>query len=448
MRYSKKVVLCITVLTTLLLVSCNNTKQQSNSIDDDPKSVEKIIKNFKGLDLEKDKIDLNIEGKKMDLSLPIYTERNRYYIPLTELVEKLQGKITEEDNLIKVNVLNDEIKINKSSNSYLDKDNQEKKFKKPLIEKDGVVYITFNDFSKAFNMISRWNDKDKSIKAYKCRRKPDYPKYQKKIDTYGFIRLEDVSVDKDDDSSSYYETLRVIGDDLGERGVPFSVAWIPKLVDPSKNIEIDPAKDYDMNTSELVYTLDYLENKGGIIGLHGYTHQRGKEASGIGAEFGPENPDVGDMIDRVKKAKEIAKEIDIEPGFFEAPHYKITKKQNEALEDYFKVIYNPYKNEKGAEINTSNIYKSPSGKSFYIGTPLDYVHGEDNGDIIKNKIMHLPKGVMASLFFHPRLEMKYVKFTEDTDGYPGYEQDKNSVLNKIIDSLQDKGYDMKDIRSL
>ncbi|MBL4933340.1 DUF2334 domain-containing protein [Clostridium paridis] len=448
MKYLKKTVLSMTVLTTLLFVGCN-TKQQSSSIaNDDSKSMEKVIKNFKGLDLEKEKIDLNIEGKKMDLSLPIYTEKNRYYIPLTELVDRLQGEITEEDGLIKVNILNEEIKINKSSNSYVDKDNEEKKFKKPLIEKEGVIYITFNDFSKAFNMVSRWNDKDKSIKAYKSRKKTDFPKYQKKIDTYGFIRLEDVSIDKDSEGSLYYETLRVIGDDLGGRGVPFSVAWIPKFEDPSKNIEVDPSKDYDMNTSELVYTLDYLENKGGVIGLHGYTHQRGKDASGIGAEFGPENPDIGDMIERVKKAKELAKEMDIEPGFFEAPHYKITKKQNDALEDYFKVIYNPYRNENGAELNTSNIYRRPNGKSLYIGTPLDYVHGEDNGDIIKNKIMHLPKGVMASLFFHPRLEMKYIKFNEDTDGYPNYEQDKNSVLNKIIDSLQDKGYDMKDIRSL
>lgn len=445
MKFFKKVTLLLLCLLVLSIGGCkvDESKTVANVVD----PMETAIKSFSGLDMQSEEVLLNIEGNDIKLSLPIYVEKNRYYIPLTEIAQKLSGNIKDEEDNITVNILGEEVKVYKKTKKF-EKDGQEKNMKKNLIEKDGVYYVTFNDFTRMFNMVTRWNQKDKSIKAYKNRKKNMHQKYQKKIDTEGFIRLEDVSIEAFSNDSGYYQTLRVIGENLNDRGIPFSIAWIPKYVNPNSKMEYDPSKTNNININELIYTLDDLDYKGGIIGLHGYTHQRNNDESGLGTEFGPHNPDLKDMNERVEKAITLAKEMDIDISFFEAPHYDITKAQNEALENKFKIIYNPYRNNHGKEANTTKLFKSPGGKSTFIGTPLEYVREADNGEGICQRIKNLPPEVIGSLFYHPRLESRYIKFYEEEDGYPNYEQDENSILNKIVNSLQERGYDMKDLRKL
>lgn len=445
----RKLIVCYWILTVLTLMGCIFQKKPLKRNNDFVKDSEvKSKSEFKGLDYEKADIKFVIEGVKLELSYPIYIEKNRYLIPLTEVAEKFQGNINKEDGDIQVNLWGQIIKIYNNKKIYISNEDRSGKLKNSIIEKDDVYYITFNDFSNAFQLVSRWNPNDRTIKAYRNRNENKYEKYQKKCDVYGFIRLEDITADMDSESSCYYESLRIISENLGGRGIPFSIAWIPKYVDPANNIEEDPSQKNNMNISELIYTLDYMENNGGIIGLHGYTHQRGMDLSTLGSEFGRANPDIGDFTERVKKSIEISNEMGYDAAFFEAPHYDITKSQNDVLEDYFKIIYHPYKDEKGNNINTSQVYRSPGGKSMYIATPLDYVRIDDNGSEITSRIRHLPQGVMASLFFHPRLEMKYIELFDSQDGYPDYSENKDSILNKVIEAMQERGYYMKDIRSL
>ena len=82
--------------------------------------------------------------------------------------------------------------------------------------------------------------------------------------------------------------------------------------------------------ADFVYTLDYMLDRDGLIGLHGYTHQYGKTVSIEGLEFhapygnGVNIPATEEYAqERINLAKEAAQNLDIPYAFFEAPHYGI-----------------------------------------------------------------------------------------------------------------------------
>lgn len=57
-----------------------------------------------------------------------------------------------------------------------------------------------------------------------------------------------------------------------------------------------------------MYTLDYFIDRGGIIGLHGYTHQSGAEVSIDGIEFDEtRNNDESIIRERVQKLFNVQK---------------------------------------------------------------------------------------------------------------------------------------------
>src|SRR5262249_15142492 len=87
------------------------------------------------------------------------------------------------------------------------------------------------------------------------------------------LRLEDISVEDDIDK------LREIADYLAERGVPFQIALIPIFKDPATGEEI-----YLSDRPQFVRTIRYMVSKGGLVVMHGVTHQyRGR--SGDDFEF-------------------------------------------------------------------------------------------------------------------------------------------------------------------
>lgn len=71
-------------------------------------------------------------------------------------------------------------------------------------------------------------------------------------------------------------------------GIPFHIPWIPRFVDHKNGIDNDISKDYSMPNANFLFTMEYLLNRNGIIGLHGYTHQYGDEVSAVGTEFNDE----------------------------------------------------------------------------------------------------------------------------------------------------------------
>lgn len=437
----------ILVLISTFIVGCSG---KNNTTKDNRENL--AVKNsldystFKGLDMEKSNITINVEGKELKLKLPIYIDKNRYYLPLNEIVENIGGEIKENNSTIDINLFNKKISINTKDNTFTG--DSEGKLKKKLITEENLSYISLYDFSKIFNLTTRWNGTENKIKAYVSKPKPKNKKYVAKIDTPGFIRLEDIAATNTAADNEYFERLRIIGSYLGEKEVPYHIAWAPRFVIPANNSDEDPSKKNSIYLADLVYTLDYLSDNGGVIGLHGYTHQSGEEMSLVGTEFGIHNPSIDRLKERVEAANQVAKDLDIPIGFFEAPHYAITLEQEKVLENYFDYMFQPYIDKNGREVHSNMPYKSPlNNKAYYLYTPLDYVPKGKIDHMLK-KIKKLPENTMAGLFYHPDLEKDFIKFTEGENGYPDYEYSNASNIKKIVDQLEVKGYKMMKITDI
>ena len=54
--------------------------------------------------MTKDNINFKIDGKPLTLTLPIYLDKNRYYISLNEFTDQLNGKIEKIDTLLNIKI--------------------------------------------------------------------------------------------------------------------------------------------------------------------------------------------------------------------------------------------------------------------------------------------------------------------------------------------------------
>ncbi|WP_067509330.1 DUF2334 domain-containing protein [Actinoplanes sp. TFC3] len=89
----------------------------------------------------------------------------------------------------------------------------------------------------------------------------------------GLVRIEDVGPDSDPDE------LKAVADYLYSQKVPFSVAVYPRYRDP-KGVQNGKAQDYTLvNKPKVVSALKYLQQRGGTLIMHGYTHQFGAVAN-------------------------------------------------------------------------------------------------------------------------------------------------------------------------
>lgn len=395
-----------------------------------------------------DNIKINLEGNLLNLKKDRYIERNRYYIPLKEIASLSNGTFKRGINSVKFKIEKEKIIINISKNSWFKINIKTKEAHSGFLKKDlrvdnGEIYISLIDFSNILDLKSRWCSKEKLIKLHKDRDHEEVSEYIKKTSQKGILRLEDVSIGgsgKEYDSN-YLECTRYIGAFLGARKVPYHVAWIPRYIDKKNNIDGDPSKEDKFTLAELVYTLDYLASRKGIIGLHGYTHQRDEEESGIGNEFGAEFPSVEELRDRIEKALKIAEYLDITVQFFEAPHYVITNEQNKELQKYFKYILNNYNCEEHLS-NQFEIIKAKDHKeSYYIPTPLYYVD-DRIGDNMINVIKNMDEHIFAGLFYHPIVEHTLVDFKEGENGYSLMEYKIESTIKRVIEALEERGIDM------
>ena len=404
------------------------------------------FKNFYSLDKPEDEIKINLNGKVQNLSFPIYLDKNRYLIPLNEIVNLNKGNLNIKEDLISLSLLNKNIDINFKNASWKDSNKEEIPFKIPPIIKGNAVYVSLIDFSNMFDLKSRWIYKDKLIKLYTNKDMTDITPYKGKGTQKGIIRFEDVASSGTGtlEDSNYLESIRVMARYLGKKNVPYHVSWIPRYINPEKNIDNDPSKENNFANAELLYTLDYTSFNKGEIGLHGYTHQINNTISGHGFEFGKYNPSVEDLNNRVSKALAIAKYLNVDIKFFEAPHYTINKAQNEALEKNFKYIFNDYDETKAQK----KPIKSPTGSgSYYVPTPLYYIEGGKE-NIMINKIGKMSKNTFAGMFYHPFLETSLLEFKDGENGYPEDIYKKPSIIQKIVDEFEKKNVSLISIEEV
>jgi len=255
------------------------------------------------------------------------------------------------------------------------------------------------------------------------------------------IRLEDVS--------PWYalnpqrlELLRYIADYLALHHVPFQVAMIPVYLDPPAGIRIGIDTPDDPRARQFIATIKYMISKGGVIGLHGYTHQMDNGITGVSAEFS-RNPYVIEstapyMASRVEAALAAAKAAGIPISFWETPHYTASPEQYAYLESRFSIIYEP--GPTGHRANEPFLVDSPNSaisKVCFIPTPLGMVMGPQQVQSLLSFADNSHAQVLASLFFHPfreRLPSSHAAPSASDQTQTG------SYLEQIIPAFQSHGF--------
>lgn len=431
----------------------NNNSSVSEKVEAKHKPTPKNrdFSNFKELNLEKDNIKLGFEGKILNLVLPIYIEKNRYYIPLTEIVEKLGGTSKTEENMLTLELNNNLIKIDVKANTFSQGDKTQR-LKRNIVFSNDFCYVSLIDLCRIFNLKTDWNIDTKTISLFLNKDKFEAVESPASEKT-ALIRLEDIAAGQRYSNSETLEKLRIISDYLYSQSVPFHVAWVPRYIDPTQNpkVDNDPSKQNNMFNSDFIFTLDYFEYRNGIIGLHGYTHQFGNTVSIDGNEFHRNQRDRIPSTDaytqeRINLAIASAKTLDIPYGFFEVPHYAADANVLRIMEKNFDCLYQPYDgNSKSSKLM---IKKLGDRTIKYIPTPLDYIDGKNDTDNMIRKINTLKPGLLASFFYHPSIEFEDIKLSKDNTGYPSYTYSPDSTLHRIIKASKEKGYKFKTINEV
>ncbi|MDP4143799.1 MAG: DUF2334 domain-containing protein [Bacillota bacterium] len=381
--------------------------------------------------VEVNNINIYFEGRLLK-DCSIFRIGNRYIIPLKQVVEMLKGTIHMFINKALINIDGQRLVINLNS----------KKYKSIIIKNQW--YLSIIDIVNIFSMKIRWNYKNSTIKLFMRREKIEKRELiikRKKA----LIRFEDFTLGNPYDDAKCLEKFRIMIDYLYCKGIPFHIAWIPRFMNPMEHIDNDIVRDYSIFNADFLFTLDYALSKNGIIGLHGYTHQFGNEISGDGTEFDDNtNNDEESIRDRIKRSINTARALGLEYKFFESPHYASNSFQQSIMEQYFKYMYEPF-----TGIWSDKVIRSPRNKrTIYVPTPLGYVGENDGVDDMISKINSIGDEVLASLFYHPFREFKYITLGIGEDGYPTFSYSNNSNLHRIIEALQNNNYKLVKITNL
>lgn len=415
--------------------SHNNSNYESKKLlTEDSKNIN--TEKFKDLNLLKDNIIFNFEGSTINSRFPIYVKGNRYLIPASDFVKSLGGEYNLDENKVQFKLANNKVELNFDKNNFTTNNSTRKLKEAPIISED-VVYISLYDFTKMFDLRTTWDAKNKRVCLFYNKDKLNIYKTEN-TNKAALIRLEDISSEDRYSTSESLEKLRIIGDYLYSKSIPFHVAWVPRYINPKKGIDNNPSKKYTMHNVDFVYTLDYLIDKNGIIGLHGYTHQYGKEVSIDGTEFTKQrNTSIKEIDNIVQNSIQISKGINIPIHFFESPHYDATNAQHREIEKYFDYMYEPPK-----FAGRNNVARRKNGNRVvkYIPTPLDYVDGRGDTNNMIRKINNLNQDTLASFFYHPSIEFQDIKLKRESNGYPTYDYSENSSLKNIVNAFYNKGY--------
>ncbi|WP_446897389.1 DUF2334 domain-containing protein [Clostridium sp. LBM24168] len=442
-----KLILLISSIIITISGACilrNKELSKHNNINNILGESNKKFSPFKGLNMKEENIILNFKMKPLRLRSPIYNDNNRLYIPVSEICYLLNGntELTKDNAIVRMN--NKSVRINLLKNSYY-KNNKEYNLRKKAITSEDVLYLALFDFTKLFNLKTDWNIETKTLSLFYD---PGVlsQKVGKKHGKPALIRLEDITAGQRYATSESLEKLRIISDYLYHENIPFHVAWIPRYMNPAKGIDNDPSTHLSMYNTDFIFTLDYLIDRNGMVGLHGYTHQHGKEESVDGIEFNSRiNASEKSVRKRVSLAINCAKKLDIPIYFFESPHYDATKSQKRIIGEYFNYIYEAYKFQNEGVVRKVKIQNKIVS---FIPTPLDYVDGVKYMDNMINKIYKLPKKTLASFFYHPNIEFEYIKVGKDRSGYPIYTYSEKSPLHQLLNVFSDKNYEFKSIEEL
>ncbi|SIS42479.1 polysaccharide deacetylase family protein [Salimicrobium flavidum] len=263
-----------------------------------------------------------------------------------------------------------------------------------------------------------------------------FPDAHKNEKNRGYIRLEDVHPNVE------HEKLKQVADSLIKRDLPFMIAVIPVYTDPKTGVEYHMS-DYP----KVLEVLKYMQDNGGSVVMHGYTHQYRSSETGEGFEFWDVENDSpiyqsADEVTELKTEKDFSNSakyeqykqdnIDFEtryiedkletginelngfglkPLAFEAPHYTISQNGYNVVSNHFNsYIGQAQVTDDNWEVMGSPPYMSEPtfmhGMKMYPET-IGYVQPDDKKAIdkmiTKAENQLILRDGMVSLFYHPYL---------------------------------------------
>lgn len=292
--------------------------------------------------------------------------------------------------------------------------------------------------------------------------------YPNKDKQHALLRLEDIGPGGEYGTPEALGKLRAVLEYIEVEGIPFQMAVIPRSISlggdgvwQERGID-DPQPD--ALTLSLIRLLRQAEDNGGVLGMHGYTHQYGDtvmkgdgQNSGTGYEFkvpgASETKDTGYAAARIESSLAAFKRAGLRPAFWESPHYRDTRAQEKVFRSYVGILYQPdlfsLRSFKDMNVYESrNTYGQDSLGSVYVPAPLSYITDDASVDKLLKKAKEYDG--LASLFFHPFLEFPALEpvtgadgQTQMKDGLPVYrykEDGSPSKLHKLVEGLEREGY--------
>ena len=260
---NKKIICIFLMFFIFLSVSCNTKNIHVKEIPNQASAnsnneLHPNYTNFIGFDLIKDNVNFKIDGKSLNLKLPIYLDKNRYYISLNEFTDQLNGTIEKIDTFLNIKINDKDYSIN-LSNNIVNCPNNSFPLKKALLDQNNIYYIGFSDFSNMLNLYTRW---DKNNKIISCKindlNMENIIPYQSKINQIGLIRFEDVGLSSQPYDKEYFEKLRIIANYMKQKKIPYHIAWIPRYIIPNNGVDNDPLTKNNFEFAEMLYSLDYF----------------------------------------------------------------------------------------------------------------------------------------------------------------------------------------------
>ena len=379
-------------------------------------------------------VSLDILSEKNITNIPMILKAQRYYIPLPYICKKLDYSITPYKNSFKLIKNNSNDVIILSRNSFTT-NSKEKKLRGNLLKYNNENYISISDIEEIFNLEAIFNFENQNIQLLnstikKIQPNPIYNKFNRPI---AMIRFEDFTCGDSNFSDKNQAKVKFMADYLYENNIKFHVGWIPRFKAPSDNIDNDLLSKNNMVNVGFVNLLDYLINKNAKIGLHGYTHQHGNSRSAVGEELSKDiNNNVSDTKKVVENGIDTASALNIPITFFESPHYSATELQENVINNYFQLLYEPYND------SINHLYKTKTN-NLYVPTPLGYIDKPKDTKKLINALNNTNPEIFHSFFYHPSIEIRYIDFDTNNNSI-NIRYDENSPLKQIVQSLKENNY--------
>ena len=379
---------------------------------------------------QEDGITLNILNKNNYENIHTLLKSNRYYFPLSTVSNSLGYTIEKLDDSIILHKDSTEILL---SSTDFTKDSKKTVLRGDLLTYDNEEYIALSDIENIFDLISVFDFASKNITLLNNDIHVSASLKNFTTDKIAMLRFEDFTSGDTNTIDKNLLKIKCMANLLYSNSIKFHVAWIPRFVAPTSDIDNDLLTNSSIQNVGFVNILDYLISKGGEIGLHGYTHQSGDERSAVGEDLSTK---VNDTVDSAKEVIEngidTASALNIPVDFFESPHYRDSKLQQNVINQYFKYVYEPYNNSK------HNLF-SPNNTNLYIPTPIGFVSDPNDISSIENGLNNTDPEVLHSFFYHPSIELDFIAYTIDNDKLNVY-YDRSSPLQKIVKLLNSNNY--------